>query len=770
MALESFYGGKQGVSPVIKARFKYINTEDSAYQGRLGHETVLTHEEAIWLNDSIPNASYSVGDTLVWSTETLKPFTMDECLKDVNYTDVWYGELCIIDTDNKLNSNNGKIYRRTLKQVDNKFVNTEDTLYAEYIGQIVGPSGGIPQFDFGSLDSERKKAVGNLPTYDSESAPLDNSNWDYSYIDNSGKITAAIPNSYEDIAISNSGVPGINNETATIQMVPGKDGLKYNDNIRYTWCNVRRKFNGGNEDAWIYLGFEIPYTFYDVTGEEENYTYNGPIFIDNSEEEHPFYKNYDFHIPRGARGIGPERLFVVGKDGQGKPTELYAFDSIDYDQTTDNYFIKEDATLVTPAQSTYWVAKWNLYNPKTTEIVEVYQYIGAYKDISAIRLQNNGDLEIQYSDSSNWNKLGTLTWITEVAAAVNTNKNSTDYGKMNLNIHFNNNKINPIDLNENLHLIKNINYNDSTGQFTYTHSGNVTFTAGDIEYTKNINIDVDKNSDTYGNVTGITNKENSNTITTLPLIKDTVYDNNTGIITFNYSGMPNGINVGVLSYISKMKILENGTVQYQLNTESGNTWHDITDGAATPKSLKIKDIKTTEIRTDGHLWIQYRDNTWEDLGQVRGNSVAGIVYTMHSNENDGTYDSVATALNELQNKIYNDTDATSIGGNGDGRIKVNNIELTGGLVAAQIKEGDNDPYSAIYYYNNNTDHWINAGVIGGAVDGDSSNIYIQESTNIYPEENAAQPKIFFVDGTGENPSSVTFTTDDFSPWTNKQNG
>jgi hypothetical protein len=101
---------------------------------------------------------------------------MDECLKDINYTDVWYGELCIIDTDNKMNPNNGKLYRRTLKQSDNKFVNTEDTRYAEYIGQIVGPSGGIPQFDFGSLDAERKKAVGELPTYDSELGPLDNSN------------------------------------------------------------------------------------------------------------------------------------------------------------------------------------------------------------------------------------------------------------------------------------------------------------------------------------------------------------------------------------------------------------------------------------------------------------------------------------------------------------------------------------------------------------------------------------------------------------------
>ena len=61
MALESFYGGKPGFSPVIKARFKYINDEDPAYQ------------------DALTNGS---------DTATLKEYTMDECFKDVNYTDV----------------------------------------------------------------------------------------------------------------------------------------------------------------------------------------------------------------------------------------------------------------------------------------------------------------------------------------------------------------------------------------------------------------------------------------------------------------------------------------------------------------------------------------------------------------------------------------------------------------------------------------------------------------------------------------------------------
>lgn len=774
MALESFYGGKQGVSPVIKARFKYVNIEDPAYQGRLNTETHLTKEEQIWLNDAL-NASYNEGDSITWTAEYLKPFTMDECLKDINYTDVWYGELCIIDTDNKMNPNNGKLYRRTLKQSDNKFVNTEDTRYAEYIGQIVGPSGGIPQFDFGSLDVERKKAVGELPTYNSELGPLDNSNWDYSYKDADSKnITSAIPHSYENIAISESGVPGVNTETANIQMVPGKSGNNYNDTIRYTWCNVRRKLDGNNEDAWIYLGFEIPYTFYDVSGKEENYTYNGKVFIDNSNNNHPFYKNYTFHIPRGTRGIGPERVYTINPketSPQPTPNPLYAFDAIQYDQSTDTYSINTSKTKTVTATESYWVAMWSLYNPKTTNVETVYQYLGSYKDIRGVALANDGTLTFTYSDNTKTTFSKKIKWITSIT--IDTTPTSNTYGKMTINYNNGDAAFTKI-----LPFIKTLTYNDSTGKFQTIYADGLTLNLKDgngndfvFTYPKTATLDTTTTSSTYGQFTITSNRNTTLLQETLPLIKSASYNASTGKITFNYSKIGNQT-IGTISYISKMKVLDNGTIQYQLNTESGNTWHNVTDGASSPTPLKIKDIKTTEIRTDGHLWIQYRDNTWEDLGQVKGNAVAGIVYTLQSNNADGTFASVATALNDLQNKTYNDGASTSIGGNNDGRIKVDNTDVTGGMVSALIKENSSDdPYSAIFYYNPVTDTWMTAGTIGDTIDGSgggNSNIYIQDSTTVYPEDNAINPKIYFTDGSNESSSSnISFYATDFSPWVNK---
>lgn len=594
MALESFYGGKQGVSPVIKAKFKYINTEDPAYDNRWHNNiTKLTGEEALTLNAFFNTNEYQKDQSVDWQSTKLKnekqvsiltPFIMDECLKRTDYTEVWYGELCIIDTDNKLNPNNGKLFRRTLKQTGNRYLGTEDTLYAEYIGQIVGPSGAIPNFDFGSLDAERQKAVGKKKTYNDETEPLDNSNWDYRYPRKSdGYITNNTPSKYSDIKVLDSGNIAINNtNSANIQMVPGKKDLtgsneddnNFNDRIRYTWCNVRRRLEDKEDDAWIYLGFEIPYTVYDIIAVDEDYTYgadteNDKIVVDLSNPDHPFFKQYSFHIPRGARGIGPEQIFIVGKDGQTRPDILLNFDAIKYrapgdaavqgidlsdpnfstySVPFDNYYIKKGTHQIpnnSLGGSTYWVAKWVLYNPRTTKKFEVYQFLGSYKDINAIQLLQNGKLQIQYSNSENWYDLRTLTWITNVS--VNTNKDDSDYGQ--IKIDFNNNQISNID--ENLHLIKDVFYTDNTGKFTFAYSDkkdtdiNIT-TETPIEYIKYFTINTDKTDSNYGKIDGHTNlgKVDSTHSKKLPLIKDIVYNSNDRMMTFYYSGLENGITIG----------------------------------------------------------------------------------------------------------------------------------------------------------------------------------------------------------------------------------
>lgn len=880
MGLESFYGGKQGVSPVIKNRFKYITAEkidedtyyDKAYGDRIGHTTILTWDEYLCLrdNNALPEninisnniqkkSDFPTNIPIPWTTETLKPFTMDECLKDVNYTDVWYGELCIIDTDSKYNPNNGKLYRRTLKQVDNRNVKTEDTAYAEYIGQIVGPMGGVSKFVFGSVDSARKMAVGELPTYSNDHVtdeePLNIANWDYLYQNAENEMSTTPPTGelggsaarYDDIAVLTSNniianeenlknfsiktVPGIELDENGIpkkEIVDGKEVPIYNDEIKYAWCNVVRKDDDKNLDAWVYMGFDIPYTVY------ESKAVNIPYWLnldsvgyskDTHNPDHPFYHNLHFYVPRGTRGIGPEEFFVADKNFN---EPLYDIHDIVYDSTTDTYDLKKqkkekengeyeyvDINPKYPAKTnnedsrpkvenpdtetlidsnSYWVAKWTLYNPKQVEgnvdlrddpgkdstiYKTVYVYLGNYKDIHSINLDEHGTFSIEYSDgtSKTWTEL--ITWITEIS--LNTNKEDTNYGQFKITFN-NNRKISNID--ENLHLIKNVKYDDSTGKITFTYSEQqnneaegievLDILTGDVIYPKQININTDKTSNDYGKVTYYNNIDfsdfsqnelrqdvQSKDIAILPLIKSNNYNPDTGIITFTYTGNPDEINIptnNAIEYISVMKIDPNtGELQYKFNTDKvTDPWRNLTDDEDNNFILRdIVDLKISDgtIPTSvynllpngilsptlsdepiyGHLYVQYRgDTAYRDVGLVKTKPTLSTVLQVKPLNNnhiviqDGYFTSEEDAIDFLNNSGYNENTTPATYADTEGNILVKGIDQTGSFISFSTKDNNNDIVTYLAYYDptkGNNGSWVSAGIVGGASTGKSVNIY-----------------------------------------------
>lgn len=354
MALESFYGGKPGFSPVIKAKFKYIDISDSPWK-----------------------------DSLESLTEENKKQIMNECFKDPNYKDVWYGELCIIDSENKLDLNNGKLFRRTLKKVDD----AKNSIYAEYLGQISGPAGGVPKIHVGSINSEIQKALGNSATYDGENvANLDPSKWDYSYINSYNKVTSVKPESENDFGTINALTEGM--------FIPGNESQE----IQYTWCNVRRN----DEDHIMYLGFKIPYTVFDIDAKIENYTYNGSYFEDKSEGK-PFWKKYTIHVPRGVRGIGPEEIKWVNKSNFPSTSTVYSTDAIIYQRNEETgiekYSLDNEKIMTRESlPPKFWVGLWKLYNQSTNNIISAYIYLGKYNEIEDFKLTTDGYIRVKYSD------------------------------------------------------------------------------------------------------------------------------------------------------------------------------------------------------------------------------------------------------------------------------------------------------------------------------------------------------------------------------------
>lgn len=270
--MDSFYGGKQGISFVIRERFKCIGT----VKDNIG----LTEEEK------------------------REKMSMLGFFADSNYKDVWYGEYCIIDTPNKNDPDNGKVFRRTL----NDPLNPDSKLngLAEYIGQLVGPSSGIPIIKFGSLSSIESKfdSLGN------EGFPKTDIVY---YQDTEGKWNTEYPTDdteKQNLLIQSSSTDGI---TGNIVFKSGREyglettetpALKYNYYTLQTYdANTK-----SSEKAEMQMGLEIPYVDFDfskIIGIDPLQSPSVRETTDDSEERtdsNKFYRTYELSIPSGFPG------------------------------------------------------------------------------------------------------------------------------------------------------------------------------------------------------------------------------------------------------------------------------------------------------------------------------------------------------------------------------------------------------------------------------------------------------------------------------------
>jgi len=81
---------------------------------------------------------------IVRTFPSIKAMT-DEFQKGPDYTEVHYNEHVLINTPNKNDKDNGKIFRRGYNYQD------KITHGAEYIGTIVGPAGPAPNLKIGTF-------------------------------------------------------------------------------------------------------------------------------------------------------------------------------------------------------------------------------------------------------------------------------------------------------------------------------------------------------------------------------------------------------------------------------------------------------------------------------------------------------------------------------------------------------------------------------------------------------------------------------------------
>ena len=187
-----------------------------------------------------------------------------------NYTAVNYDEFVIIDTPNKNDKDNGKIYRRGYNYQDNLGG-------AQYQGQIVGPSGMSPQVE--------------MMTYDEVILKEGEQEEGYNYKISNGAY-----------APKENFVPGLDDEG------------NFNDEIKWACCSVRDNLN---KDTIAYVGFKIPYMIFEWETPELLAANEQPKIERTDDLQHPFYQKLRLSLPKGMDGDTIEDVKINTKN----PTE-----------------------------------------------------------------------------------------------------------------------------------------------------------------------------------------------------------------------------------------------------------------------------------------------------------------------------------------------------------------------------------------------------------------------------------------------------------------
>jgi hypothetical protein len=392
--LDSLYGGKQGQSFVLRGRFTSVQE------------------------------------------------MVDAFAKGASYTDVWYGEYVIIDTPNKNDADNGRIYQRGLNY-DN-----EETGGAIEVGQVVGPSSGTPYIQL--LSREKLNSIKEASQDDNAVThtrfPWDaNGDGNADENDDGSVITTSVKtNEIGDLSFDLDRDSDGTVDYGTSSLVPGYDANNgaYNDSIKYTWLNVRK--DDADEDSWFYVGFQIPYLVqefqtkeispYDtdgnLIGERDSVTVESTNEVDGV--YHPYYQHLTLGIPKGIKGDTVRNVRVVTQSATAN--KVYSDDTL---TTTSDLVIYMESAITIDSKSgkvsfdatkTYAAEHdGQFYDKKQVYVYDLYWYdqtnkpaaytiyIADYKDVRSVDISEDGTLLVTYTNNDTQEFAKCVRWVREVS-------------------------------------------------------------------------------------------------------------------------------------------------------------------------------------------------------------------------------------------------------------------------------------------------------------------------------------------------------------------
>lgn len=539
--MDSLYGGHQGVSFIIKDSFESI-------------------EEAV-----------------------------AACKLGPQYTRCWYGENIIISTPNLNDEDNGKVFNRGLDY-------TNDMGGLVFIAQIVGPAGGTPIFEMGTLQETKYKSTMPIEDTDYRKYPIG-----YETNDD-GEIIG-----YELNTSANEPIATFPfSQAHHTSLVPGKTAEgTYNDEILWTWVNVRKA--NQTADSMFYVGFQIPYLVieylshmvspYDTSG---NLSKNPTTATRVDDASHPFYSSWDIGIPKGIKGDTMRALRVITPTAANR-NNIYAPSAITVNSATG---------AVTIGNAGYDGLDDDITNARKILVYDFYYfdsqlnpdpvliYLGDFNKIDNISLADDGTLTIDYSHDDNTVFSRKIKWITDTVLSPDSGVFTVTY-----------NNGDPA-FTTTLDWIKQINL-DSDGTIHFIHTKD----NRDESYTNKIKWVTSVDLNTSNGTFTMNFNYGSPLVRILDYVDSVLFNEENGEITVHHVNSGNQVMSSKMKLITSAEASTDGVVTFHTNT--GESFNITKVGS--DDNFQIRTVENVRLNTrladDKHIQIKYNNaNEYVNIG------------------------------------------------------------------------------------------------------------------------------------------------------------
>lgn len=539
--MDSLYGGHQGVSFIIKDSFESIEKAVAA------------------------------------------------CKLGPQYTRCWYGENIIISTPNLNDEDNGKVFNRGLD-----YTNNMGGLV--FIAQIVGPAGGTPIFEMGTLQETKYKSTMPIEDTDYRKYPIG-----YETNDD-GEIIG-----YELNTSANEPIATFPfSQAHHTSLVPGKTAEgTYNDEILWTWVNVRKA--NQTADSMFYVGFQIPYLVteylshmvspYDTSG---NLSKNPTTATRVDDASHPFYSSWDIGVPKGIKGDTMRALRVITPTTANR-NNIYAPSAITVNSATG---------AVTIGNAGYDGLDDDITNARKILVYDFYYfdnqlnpdpvliYLGDFNKIDNISLADDGTLTIDYSHDDNTVFSRKIKWITDTVLSPDSGVFTVTY-----------NNGDPA-FTTTLDWIKQINL-DSDGTIHFIHTKD----NRDESYTNKIKWVTSVDLNTSNGTFTMNFNYGSPLVRILDYVDSVLFNEENGEITVHHVNSGNQVMSSKMKLITSAEASTDGVVTFHTNT--GESFNITKVGS--DDNFQIRTVENVRLNTrladDKHIQIKYNNaNEYVNIG------------------------------------------------------------------------------------------------------------------------------------------------------------